>query len=439
MGHWKTVAIAAGAVLFVVVAALGGMAAAALGPGHPLVVLLVVTPAPILYGLLFVKTWHRALFALSVLYLTASLILVVAVWGVGWAASERLRDGGLGREVTARIYDLEVVSVSSGSVVLMKTDLTEDNSPWLADGLWGLESQSGGYNRVGAILKQDGLQVERELVPVSVGGLDTGEMVRMDSWAYEGNPQTGLDIPYQDVTYESPLGTFPAWLVGNGSRTWAVFVHGKGSGLGQGLRVLRTLADLSMPTLFITYRNDDGVPTSPDGFYRYGATEWEDLEGAVQYALDHGAQEVVLIGYSMGGAIIMGFLEHSPLAANVAGVVLDAPMLSFASTVDFGGREEGHPRLAVVVGKAVSRYRFEVDWGAVDYLQRADNLSVPVLLIHGDADKRVPIETSETLAQARPDLVIYMRFPGAPHVAAWNFDPASYERVLRDFLAGLAK
>lgn len=438
MGHWKTVTIAAGAVLFVVVAVLGGMAAAALGPGYPLMVLLVVTPAPILYALLFVKTWHRALFALSVLYLTASLILVVAVWGVGWAASERLRDGGLDREVTARIYDLEVVSVSSGSVVLMKTDLTEDNSPWLADGLWGLESQSGGYNRVGAILKQDGLQVERELVPVS-GGLDVGEMVRMDSWAFREDPQTGLGIPYEEVTYTSPLGAFPAWLVEGDSPTWAIFVHGKGAARRQGLRVLRTLADLSMPTLVISYRNDDGVPTSPDGFYRYGATEWEDLEGAVQYALDHGAQEVVLIGYSMGGAIVMGFLEHSPLAANVDGVVLDAPMLSFGATADFGGREEGHPRLAVVVGKAVSRYRFEVDWGAVDYLQRADNLSVPVLLIHGDADKRVPIETSETLAQARPDLVIYMRFPGAPHVAAWNVDPAAYERVLRDFLAGLAK
>ena len=438
MGHWKTVVTVVGAVLFLVVAVLGGMAAAALGPGHPLMVLLVVTPAPVIYGILFVRTWHRALLALGILYLSASLVLVVAVWGIGWVVSERLREGGLDREIAAPVYDLEVVSVSGDSVVLRKTDLTADNSPWLTDGLWGLESRSGGYNRVGAVLRQDGQQVERDLVLVS-GDLDTGEMVRMDSWTSEGSPQTGLGIPYQDVAYESPLGTFPAWLMEGGSGTWAVFVHGKGSGLGQSLRVLRTLSGLSMPTLVITYRNDDGAPLSPDGFYRYGATEWEDLEGAVRYALAKGAQEVVLIGCSMGGAIVMGFLERSPLAGNVAGVVLDAPMLSFGATVDFGGREEGHPRLAVVVGKAVSRYRFDVDWGAVDYLRRAGKLRVPVLLIHGDADKRVPIEASEALAQARPDLVTYVQFAGAPHVAAWNVDPAAYERALRDFLAGLAR
>jgi pimeloyl-ACP methyl ester carboxylesterase len=194
-----------------------------------------------------------------------------------------------------------------------------------------------------------------------------------------------------------------------------------------------------MPTLVITYRNDDGAPMSPDGFYRYGATEWEDLEGAVEYALDNGAQKVVLVGYSMGGAIIMGFLERSPLATKVAGVVLDAPMLSFGATVDFSGREEGHPRLAVVVGKAVSRYRFDVDWGAVDYLRRADKLAVPVLLIHGDADKRVPIETSRELAKARPELVIYVEIAGAPHVAAWNVDPAAYQRAMREFLVGMAR
>jgi pimeloyl-ACP methyl ester carboxylesterase len=295
-----------------------------------------------------------------------------------------------------------------------------------------------GYNRVGAVLRQDSEEVERRFVPVS-GRLDAGQKVRMDSWAFEGDPQTGLGIPYKEITYASPLGMFPAWLVEGNSRTWAIFVHGKGAARGQSLRVLRTLADLSMPTLVITYRNDDGAPLSPDGFYRYGATEWEDLEGAVRYALDNGAEDVLLIGYSMGGAIVMGFLERSPLASEIIGVVLDAPMLSFGETVDFSGREEGHPRLAVVIGRAVSRYRFDMDWGAVDYLRRADELVVPVLLIHGDADRRVPIETSREFARARPDLVTYVEFANAPHVAAWNVDAERYEQTLRAFLAGLVR
>ena len=53
---------------------------------------------------------------------------------------------------------------------------------------------------------------------------------------------------------------------------------------------------------------------SPDGFYRFGETEWEGLEGAAQYALDKGAEDLILVGYSMGGAIITNFLFESLLA-----------------------------------------------------------------------------------------------------------------------------
>ena len=53
---------------------------------------------------------------------------------------------------------------------------------------------------------------------------------------------------------------------------------------------------------------------SADGYHRYGQTEWEDLAAAIQYALDHGAEDVVLVGYSMGGAIVVSLLYRSPLA-----------------------------------------------------------------------------------------------------------------------------
>ena len=79
--------------------------------------------------------------------------------------------------------------------------------------------------------------------------------------------------------------------------------------------------------MVITYRNDLGEPESPDGFHWYGQHEWKDLEGAARYALEHGAEELILVGYSMGGGIVMNFLYRSPLANKVEGVILDAPML----------------------------------------------------------------------------------------------------------------
>ena len=56
-----------------------------------------------------------------------------------------------------------------------------------------------------------------------------------------------------------------------------------------------------------------------------------------------GAESVILVGYSMGGAIVTNFLYRAPLAAKVRGVILDAPMLDLGSAIDHGVRQRGLP------------------------------------------------------------------------------------------------
>ncbi|MCK4828870.1 alpha/beta hydrolase, partial [bacterium] len=65
-----------------------------------------------------------------------------------------------------------------------------------------------------------------------------------------------------------------------------------------------------------------------------GLTEWKDLEGAAKYAAERGAEKLILVGYSMGGAIVTNFLYRSPLAGKVLGAILDAPMLDLNATID---------------------------------------------------------------------------------------------------------
>ena len=75
------------------------------------------------------------------------------------------------------------------------------------------------------------------------------------------------------------------------------------------------------------------------------------------------------------------------------------------------------PLLALVLpallplAMAVARARVGIDFGAL----RSDPaaLDLPTLLIHGDADPVVPVELSDALAAARPDVVTYLRVPGA--------------------------
>jgi alpha-beta hydrolase superfamily lysophospholipase len=210
-----------------------------------------------------------------------------------------------------------------------------------------------------------------------------------------------------------------------------------GSSGGEALRLLPTVSALHMPSLVIEYRNDRDAPGGQSTRYAYGKTEWEDLEAAVRYAQDAGAKHVVLVGYSMGGGIVMSFMQRSQLASEVVGLILDAPMLDFGPTVVHGLREGGVPGWFTGPPRWVAALRYDIDWEATDYLRDIEGLQVPVLLFHTTEDNVVPVSTSDRLAAARPDLVTYKRSEGPGHVRSWNLHPAEYETDVRAFLGKL--
>src|SRR5690606_16187898 len=128
------------------------------------------------------------------------------------------------------------------------------------------------------------------------------------------------------------------------------------------------------------------VATGPGPVYAYGQTEWADLEGAVQHALDAGAEDVILVGYSMGGASVTSFLDRSELASAVRGVILDSPLLSLAAAGDMQLRDGGVPGPLTGAMRWVAALRYDIDWEGMNYLDDVDAFSAPVLLIHGTVD-----------------------------------------------------
>ncbi len=372
---------------------------------------------------------------LIVLFGLLPVAAAAALLGGSWYYSDQLRKGALVPGDPPKL-DLEVVALAEGRITLRPTSDAKRNGDWTQDGIFGLES-AGGYDQVGKILEIDERQAVREFVPIS-GRIRVGDLARLDSFAFPSDPQQALGIPFEEVTYHSPLGDTPAWYIAGPRDTWTVFVHGKGASRREALRILPAIVGLGLPSLVITYRNDPEAPPSADELYRYGATEWEDLQAAVDYALDHGAKQIVLVGYSMGGAIVTNFLYQSPLAGRVAGVIFDSPMLDFGATVDHGVAQTKLPGVLSSVGKVIAGRRFDINWGELNYLKRAGRLSVPILLFHGDDDERVPVETSDALARARPDIVTYVRTAGVGHVRSWNADPEAYEAAVRGFLGRVA-
>jgi pimeloyl-ACP methyl ester carboxylesterase len=218
-----------------------------------------------------------------------------------------------------------------------------------------------------------------------------------------------------------------------------IFIHGWRSDREEALRILPTVSSLGLHSLVITYRNDEGAPPNEDGLIWWGATEWQDLEAAVEYAQAEGAEAIVLYGYSMGSGIVLRFLEESDRASDVKGAVLDSPVLVFDALVDFQAERRGVPGFVTSLAKQLASWRFGVDWDAMDHLEHIGRVNVPILLFHGDDDDRAPIEVSQRLAAERPDIVTFVVGRGAGHVRNWNIGPTAYEDRVREFLGILVR
>ncbi|MDA2923157.1 lysophospholipase [Acidobacteria bacterium AH-259-L09] len=376
--------------------------------------------------------WRATIFV----FLAVVLVAIAVLAGSGWDVSNIIREQVLEPKHGVRPLDLEVVELTEDRITLGVTPQTQRDE-WKRSGIWGLRWEDG-YAQLGAILRIDEQQVVREFFPM-MGSLKPGDRVRTELWPFPDDPYKAFGLPTEKVSYSSLLGRFPAYFIDGPRKTWVIFVHGKLPPRKPPIAypILPAVAELGLPSLIITYRNDVGELSNPDGFHWFGLTEWEDLEGAARYALEQGAEDLIVVGYSMGGAIVTNFLYRSELANKVRGAILDAPMLDLNATVDFGARLRGVPRLLMAIGKFMAGLRFGIDWKALNYLSRADELTVPILLFHGDADTEIPIETSNALANARPDIVTYHRVAYATHVRSWNMHPDRYEAAVREFLGGV--
>lgn len=360
------------------------------------------------------RLFRRALVAVAVL-------LLGMVAGVGWYYSNQI----LGPD-----EPLE----RRGQTVKAHTDTTITLTPTarsVRPGWWAIE-WPGGYGELGPEIGRDhGALVRRFRL---AAGAPPETSARIAGFASDANPRTWLGIRFEEIAIHSRIGTLPAWRIAGPGPTWAIFVHGRGATRAEVLRMLPFYRAQGMPGLVISYRNDPGLPRFQGGGYRMGVTEWEDLEAAVRYALDHGARDVVLVGCSMGGGIVAQFLRHSSLRGAVRGAVLDAPALDWEAVLAQAAEKRRVPAPLTTLGMAVSTLRSGIHWSDLTQALHAGEFVTPMLIFHGESDATVPIAVSERFAAARPDLVILVRIPEADHVESSNYQPERYRRVLTAWL-----
>ncbi len=350
------------------------------------------------------------------------LLLGAVVVGIGWYFSTLLTAQG----EPWQTRDKQVVSVDGDEVTLAldeETRLPGRHALLWDDGLAQLGEQVAVDEDAGTVT----FTVENVR-----GDLAPSVEAAWYAWFYEGTPDD-LGLAYEDVAIPSPAGELPAWSLPGDSDTWVIAVHGANGDREEALRALPTLVEAGLPTVVLRYRNDPGVPTDDD-LLRLGSAEWQEVEAAMAWAREQGAQRFVLYGWSMGGAIVMQALDRAEGRDLVDAVVLDGPVLDWTATLRLQAQDRGLPTVLADVAAQVTEWRLSMEFDDFDWVARADEIAVPVLAFHGPDDTYVAWEPTRDVAAARPDVVTFVQVDGAGHTRSWNADPAAYADALQQFL-----
>ena len=340
-------------------------------------------------------------------------------------------------DVAIRSVDLDAGLIELDATA--DSRLPGDYSFWFA--------QASGHARLGEIVAVTPTAVTRRILGVDSGDLVSARRGRLTGWFYL--TPADLGVAFEDVAIETPLGDAPAWLIPSAdaaSRRWAIHVHGRAVRRPETLRAVPIFHDAGFTSLVVSYRNDGEAPRSDDFRYALGDREWLDVDAAMRYAIANGARQIVLVGWSMGGATVLQALTRSSVGDMVTGVVLESPVVDWIAALDFQVRLR---RLPVFVRSFVILL-FKSRWGRIftglaepldidrlDFVSRAKELDRPVLILHSDDDGFVPSTASRALAIARPDIVTYEAFEVARHTKLWNYDRTRWELAIREWLATL--
>lgn len=340
----------------------------------------------------------------------------------------------------ARLADTKILALDTSAQTITLARTPDTTLP----GRYGLFTNgSTGYVKLGSVLSEDAVSVKRKLLTHVAPTAQISTDAAFSGWYYDQPDQ--LHLPYSPELIGSAVGPCPAWLFPAGDgETWVIQIHGRGTTRAECLRAVPVFHALGITTLVVSYRNDGEAPRSRSGAYALGATEWRDVDTAVGFARRRGARRIILMGWSMGGAIALQVSLNSAHRDRIAGLILESPVVDWRIVLAYQARLQRVPSAV----SALAVEALQHDWAShvtgagaaipferLDVIARSAELRHPILILHSDDDGFVPSDASHDLVVARPDLVEMQVFDTARHTKLWNYDQDRWIGSIRSWLA----
>lgn len=248
------------------------------------------------------------------------------------------------------------------------------------------------------------------------------------------------------------------WVAAEASTDWTpdaheaiLLLHGYSGSIAPDLVEYGPFLRRTASVLGLDFRGHGG---SDDGPSTFGLLETEDIAGALAWLGERGITRVALFGTSMGGisaiAAVAVLGDGSLVAADgdpsaprgvdvaprpaIVGVVADStpPELEIPVATRIGGPAAGF--VAARLFDGASRV-LGADPRATEPARVIGLLeSLPLLLVHGEADTTVPISEGRRLAALAGPGAEHWVVPDADHSGSHAVAPEDYERRVADFL-----
>jgi alpha-beta hydrolase superfamily lysophospholipase len=291
---------------------------------------------------------------------------------------------------------------------------------------------------VGDVLDDDGRHVRRIIL-----GEPAIVPAAKDTLVWSGyllDTPAAVSSSFEEVAITADGDTRKAWYFPvDGATTWAIHVHGIHSGRQAILRAVPDTLSAGMSSLVIGYRGDvedgRGLPAT------FGTDEWHDLDAAMRHAVDHGAERLVLVGWSMGATIALHAVARSTLRNRIDAMILVCPALDWFAALRAGASKAGFPGFLGSLGAltltvpglacfAGLRKAIPMRW-----MHPTPPPGLPILLLHSSGDRDVPLEVSKRFAATPGAAATLVEIAPCPHGMELNREPELFHGSIARFLS----
>ena len=211
----------------------------------------------------------------------------------------------------------------------------------------------------------------------------------------------------------------------------AILFHGyKGRALVDFSGGLKLTLELGFDAIVVDQR---GHGKSDGRTISFGVKESNDVCEWINYVKEkYPNREIILEGISMGASTVLMSLKKIN-QNDIKYVIADCPFSSPKEIIQSVMKKRGFPvkllyPFVKLSGIVFGHFNIEAN----DCYKAVKEAKVPILLIHGDNDKLVPVEMSERIKETNKEYVDFVKVSNAPHGLSFVLDYKLYKQKALD-------